>query len=241
VTQLVDLLYRFWPECPAVWLVGDRGFDVESLHRDLEERYGIHLVTPIRNAPDTSGGTDSIGVPTCSCAGSPKAMAYKQAEYFWDADKRRAHGIAPGEWISTKENKAGHRWHCRDCGATAATRFWRSPRFHGYLPHAGEHPTRIALRIALLLRRNAAESVFSQVKHRGVDLRGSDVPRWVSSDNQMAWLVAGCYLGLTLRRLAHETGLYRNAHDEAVDRGLVKITGRNGWGRDGLAPMSLAA
>jgi hypothetical protein len=57
----------------------------------------------------------------------------------------------------------------------------------------------------------------------------------------MAWLVAGCFLGLTLRRLAHETRLYDAAHAEAVDRGLVEITGRNGWGRAGLAPIPLAA
>ncbi|MEA2382239.1 MAG: hypothetical protein QOH72_2210, partial [Solirubrobacteraceae bacterium] len=47
VTRLVDILYAYWPECPIEYLVGDRGFDVpDELHRDLEECYGIHPVTP---------------------------------------------------------------------------------------------------------------------------------------------------------------------------------------------------
>jgi hypothetical protein len=63
-------------------------------------------------------------------------------------------------------------------------------------PHAGQHPTMIALRVALLLRRNTAESLFAQLKHRGIGGRGSEVPRWISTDRQMAWFVGGCVLAV---------------------------------------------
>ena len=69
----------------------------------------------------------------------------------------------------------------------------------------GKH-WKVDLRTALLLRRNASESVFAQIKHRGVAARGVKVPRWVKTDNHAGWPTGGCLLGLTLRRLAHEDG-----------------------------------
>jgi hypothetical protein len=64
---------------------------------------------------------------------------------------------------------------------------------------------------------------------------GNNVPRWVRTDRQVAWLTGMCLLGLTLRRQVHETGLYDEVYKEALDKGLLKLTGIGGMGRAGLA------
>lgn len=124
---------------------------------------------------------------------------------------------------------------CPDCGNDGYTGFHHDPRRHTYLPREGEHASRIDLRTALRLRRNAGESLFAQIKPRGVAGRGSNVPRWVRTDNQVRWLTGACLLGLTLRRVVHETGVYDDVRQEALDAGLTKLTGRGGMGRAGLA------
>jgi hypothetical protein len=51
--------------------------------------------------------------------------------------------------------------------------------------------------------------------------RGQRHPRSANSDRRMEWLVGGALFGMTLRRLAHETGEYQRALDEARSLGLV--------------------
>jgi hypothetical protein len=228
VTPLIDRLYAYWPECPIEYLVGDRGFDVpDTLHQDLEECYGIHLVTPWKRSRD-DGGPGDLGTPYCHCTGVGKPMKLAQSDGFVDAAKRRADGIPPGVRIDFKKNKARHRWVCPDCGTSGGGRSFRAdPRRHCYLPREGQRAWRVDLRKALLLRRNAAESIFAQIKHRGIAGQGSNAPRWVRTDNHVRWLTGGCLLGLTLRRLAHERGIYAAAHQEALDRRLVKVAGQH--------------
>lgn len=241
VTRLMDLLYMHWPQCPIEYLVGDRGFDVPGeLHRDLEECYGIHLVTPWKSN-GSDGQLGDLGTPYCHCTGEGKPMTLKQSDNFIDAAKRRAAGIEPGVRIYDPKKLRRHRWFCSNCGTKGPdTYFHKDPRRHCYLPREGEHAWRVNLRIAMLLRRNAGESLFALIKHRGVAGRGVNVPRWVRSDNHVRWLTGTCLLGLTLRRLVHENGSYQDVHQEAVDASLVKLTGKAGMGRAGLAPAPSA-
>lgn len=232
--EVIDLLYRHWPECPIEYLVGDRGFDVPAaLHRDLEELYGIHLVTPWKRSADEVDA--ERGIPHCHCTGAPEPMTYRQSDGFWPAAKRRDAGIDPGERIDLKKTKARHRWSCAHCGNRENRWFWQDPRRHCFLPRGGIDPWRVALRAALLVRRNAAEGMFATLKHRGIAGKEVNVPRWVTSQRQMSWLIGTCLLGVTLRRVAHETGIYEQVREEAEAEQLLKLRGAFGRGRAALA------
>lgn len=234
VRMVVDLLYKYWPECPVEYLVGDRGFDVPaSLHLQLEECYGIHLVTPWKSDAG-NGGPGDLGVPHCNCGGELTPMKLVQSDGFWPAPKRRAKGILPGEHIDLKASKARHRWSCTDCGNRENTWFSKDPRRHVYLPREG-NDRRAALRSALLARRNAVESTFSLLQHRGMAGENVNVPRWVTSARQMTWLLGTALLGLTLRRLVHEAGLYDLARADMDAKGLIKLRSNAGYGRNALA------
>jgi hypothetical protein len=234
VAALLDLLYKLWPDCPVEYLVADRGFDQEELHRTLEECYGVHPVSPWkRNNEKTDGQPGTLGTPYCNCGTEPRPMKLKQSDNFYGSAKRRADGIAPGTHIDLSEARL--RWYCpreRPDGTPCLTSedryFLKDPRRHCFLPREGDHLWRIDMRKALLVRRNVAESIFAQIKHRGIAGRGTETARWVSSSEQMDWLLGGALVGLTRRRLVHETGGYDDAHREIVDRGLTKFSGAGG-------------
>jgi len=48
-----------------------------------------------------------------------------------------------------------------------------------------------------------------------------NVPRWVSTDEEMKWLCYGTSLAFTFIRVAHETGEYGRAHEKAERRDLL--------------------
>ncbi len=161
-------------------------------------------------------------------------MRLHQSEGFVDAKKRAKLGIPRGERIDFNK-KARFRWVCVDpnCGSRQDVYWHHDPRRNTWAPRAGQH-SRVALRTALMLRRNQAESAMAAMKHRGIGGRGSEVPRWVSTDNQFLWLTRMTDLASALRRVVHEDGSYWRVYDEAVGRRLVKIDVRHGQGRAGL-------
>lgn len=63
--------------------------------------------------------------------------------------------------------------------------------------------------------RNGVESVFSNIRARGIGHRGTLSPKWVESDRQMQWLVGGALLSETLCALAHESGAYQRLAAES--------------------------
>lgn len=205
------------------YLTGDSHFDNEATHRMLEERFGIHAVFP--HAVDLGTGikwTENNGTPCCAQHGDMKLI---QSEGFMSSSDRRKAGIAPGERLDL--SKARTRWVCEGdedgpCGARETIYWDRNPRAYPYLPFKGEHKSRIALRRALLLRRNAVESWNARVKARGIGNAGKNTPKWVRTDREMAWLCHGTALAFTLQRLAAEVGTYVAAHEEAEARGLLE-------------------
>ncbi len=240
--ELVRLIFELWgDDCPLEYLVGDKEYDDAELIRELEECYGVHLVTPWRRHKDEQPGAAAQGTPTCSCGTHPQPMKLHQAEGFWPPTKRRENGLRPGDRVDLKKTKARFRWHCvHDGRVTATTYFHHDPRRHPFLPRAGEHKWRVALRTALLLRRNAGESLNMQLKHRGIAGRGVEVSRWVTTDQEQDWLIGAALLGITLRGVVHACGLYKDAEDEALARGLIKLDG-TGQGRRSLVAHAALA
>lgn len=221
VPYLLELLFDLWPDCPIEYLIGDREFDVADLNDELEFRYGIHPVWPMRgsHAKDNQW-VKTDGVPRCAHHG---LMKLEWPENFFTPRRRLAEGIRLGD-IDDGLKRARLRWRCTEssCQVRATTYPRRNPRLYTFLPFRGDDHWRVGLRYALLQHRNSVESVISSAKGCGVGLRGLSHPRWVSSDRQAEWLAGATLLGLTLRRLAHESGAYAKAKDMAVRRGLIK-------------------
>jgi hypothetical protein len=201
------------------YLTGDAHFDNEGTHRMLEECFGIHPVFP--HAKDL--GTqiewhENQGTPCCAKHGDMKLI---QSEGFMSAGDRHKAGIVPGERVPLK--KARTRWTCVDPSCPVReTIYWNTnPRAYPYLPFKGVHKSRVALRRALMLRRNASESWNARLKARGIANGGKNSPKWVRTDREMAWLCHGVALAFTLQRLAAVTGVYDQMHEEAEERGLL--------------------
>jgi hypothetical protein len=234
--ELLLQVHALWQEVAGEpwepeYLVGDAHFDSGHVHEMLEAEFAIHPVfgrgTELGKEHDWH---DNEGVPYCVRHGKqPDGTSIKhtmkllQAEGFVDHSKRRKLGLAPGERADLKA--ARMRWVCtgvvtdedgteHTCGLTATTQWSKNPRAHTFLPFRGEH-SRAALRTALLLRRNMVESLNARLKGRGIGNRGMNVPKWVSEDREMEWLCFATSLSFTLQRLAHLTGKYDAAHQEA--------------------------
>lgn len=221
---LLEAIHSKWEQAAGEpwepeYLVGDGHFDIEPVHRLLEERFAIHPVfargIELGREHDWH---ENEGTPYCAAHGDMKLV---QSQYFVDHAKRRELGLAPGE--AADLSQASFRWTCTHpgCPVKATTSWNRNPRAYTFLPRKGEHRSRVALRRALMLRRNVSESLNASLKGRGIGNGGMNTPRWVSSDREMLWLCYAFSLSYTLLRLAHETGAYARAHSEADQRGLL--------------------
>lgn len=222
---LIEELFARAPWIDPQYLVGDAEFDVSArLAFDLERRYGIHPVFPLRETVGRKWDWGAQrGVPHCSKHGAMKRV---QAEAFHDqhAEPRR---YEPDFDTARKGWKARIRWECTACKSagvplTETTYPKRNARLYTYLPRGGEHRL-YATRLALMRRRNAIECVFAALKHRGIGDRDHHKIRWVTRAHHMQWAVGLALLGMTLRREAHETGLYEQCAEEAWARDLIKV------------------
>jgi hypothetical protein len=222
IRPLLMNIHQHWADCAGepwepAYLVGDAHFDNEQVHRLLEEQFGIHPVFPHAVLPGSAfAHADNLGTPRCSKHGD---MKLHQSQYFMDSTQRVAAGLGPGERVDL--SKAGFRWRCEQCHFTTTTRWDDGPRVYPFLPFRGEHRSRVALRRALMRRRNQAESLNARLKGRGISNGGMNVPRWVRTDREVKWLCHGVSLAFTLQRLAHLTGEYDTAREEAERLGLL--------------------
>lgn len=223
--DLLDKAFRYCPWLRPEYLVGDSEFDRSTrLAFDLQSRYGITPVFDLRENLGSSWKWDSTqGVPQCSRHGE---MHYHQADDLvpdsvpvrYDPDFEQAKSLYAGRI----------RWICRGCQSEGqkvrATTYIRdNARIYTALPRQGENH-RVALRRALELRRNCAESFNAQIKLRGLHMRGTKKARWVTKRRHMEWLAYLSVASVTFRREAHEAGLYRDAAEEACGLSLVKTS-----------------
>jgi len=220
VRGLLDLLFEHWSECPLEFLVSDREFDrEEALAADLEFRYGVHPVFPLReniSAKLPWAATD--GVPHCSQHGE---MKLKDRDGFFGPKGRLREGIRRGE-LPTSAKAARHRWFCQECGVTETTYTKNNARLYPFLPRQGDHRD-IGRRHALAARLNTAETINAVLKAWGTGLGSQRHAKWKPDRWKFDWWTGGCLASMTFRRLAHETGAYRQAFEEAVERGLLKV------------------
>lgn len=224
VPALLDELFRRAPWIDPEYLVGDSEYDSSTrLAFDLEARYGIHPVFPLRA---TLGGNwdwaSSRGVPTCAKHGAMKRV---QAEDFQTAAVTIRN---PRDFDEAKRaNKGRIRWECAECKKdrvrlTTATYLKHNARLYTYLPRGGDHRL-YATRLALMRRRNMIEGIFSTLKRRSIGDRDHHKARWATREIHMHWLIGMALLGMTLRREVHETDLYEQCAQEAWDLELTKI------------------
>jgi hypothetical protein len=97
---------------------------------------------------------------------------------------------------------------------------------------AGNVDDAAPFRQAFLLRRGAVESVFSVLGYFGLGDKAQRRMKW-GGDLEMEWVLALACLFMTGRRLAHETGLYTLAYEQAIAAGLLK---RPKWGTESPWP-----
>lgn len=211
-SQLLEILFRIWPECPARFIVGDSLYDhSEQLARDLENVWGIHPVfVPHGSRPRSSKEDDEIdGVPTCPHG----FMKRHKDDKFEVGLKRVAKGFPRG--VDIGHRQARIQWTClaNQC-AHRYTKPHIDPRRYRYVPLAGDHSLRYMGGV-LFCRRNSIESIFAQMKMGGYFGPGGMRVKWAKTFKEACWAYMLPLLGLTAKRLVHETGLYGDVQDEA--------------------------
>lgn len=212
--MLLKCIYDLRPEFPMEVIVGDGHFTIpHDMTGEIYLKYGVHTCFPRRKGDSTDNpwsGTD--GVPECRHG----LMQFEKEGEIWGAAKRRKHGLAPGTY--PKQNRPRLRWRCRK-GKCPSTETIMAQDWHlnTYLHHGGTHK-RAALRAALLARRNIIESIFAQLKHLGPGSRWPGRARWADDDG-MRWLLSLALVTMTAKRLAHESGAYYRAFEEARQLG----------------------
>lgn len=215
VLELLEQLFQLWPDCPMKYLVGDAYFDhSKEFNRKLLFNWGLVGVFPkaeayARDLPHVAHD----GVPHCRHG---EMTLDRRADFPIGAAWRRKRGLAPGEPAMVDPRLI---WTCPlDVCRNLTTRPRHDARLYTYLPRGGTHKS-AALRTALLLRRNAIESLFRCLHHFGV-ARKEGRPAW-AVDCDMDWLVSMALLQLTGRALAWESGLYAEVKQRARERRLL--------------------
>ena len=228
-THVVPMLERLMSLAPWLdpeYIVGDSEYDrATRVAFDLQARLGVCPVFPLRdNVGRQWPHGQHQGVPHCS-RGGHGAMKLVQSEDFMADSVTVAR--EPNFARAKKDFMGRSRWACEACKGegrkiVAATWFRDNARLYTYLPRGGNHK-RAAKRHALMLRRNLIEGLFSQLKRRGIGDTGHSNCRWASKEIHVEWLCSAALFAMTVRREAHESGLYETAADEAWARSLLKV------------------
>ncbi len=217
---LLGALFRHWADCPLEYLVGDGlyGRDRQYLH-DLEFSWGVHPVFPLVKTDISPAMPHAAtnGIPACRHG----LMKRRDHDGYVNPDRRRKLGIARNVLIT---DTARIRYACpiSDPNCTQQTVYTRDDgRLYPYLPHDGlESDTCVDRRHALLLGRNSVEMRFANLKGSGPGGTGQQRFK-MRSDRTSEWLISLNLLLATAKRVAHETGGYDRAHEDAREIGLV--------------------
>jgi hypothetical protein len=223
IPELLLKAFKLMPWLDPEYLVADSEMDRQTrLAFDLQSRFGITPAFDLReNVSKDFAWSETDGVPRCSKHG---AMHLQQVEL----DPYRAVPLDDVEDFEDAKRAYGGRmrWLCKECralGETVRADTWirHNARIYTALPRQGDN-WRAGMRQALMLRRNHAESVNSQIKLRGIGARNQFKARWVTKESHIQWLTYMAAIGPTLRREAHESGLYAKAAADAQQLQLVK-------------------
>lgn len=215
---LIGDLFALWPGCSLHALIGDGLYtpDREFTRQLLFDWYVQPLFPPKGAWAKRLPYAETLGVPHCRHG----AMRMEKRDEFYDAAKAARAGIRRGQPVPNP-TAARIRWVCpaREC-RRVYTRSWVDPTLYTYYPFGGDHRLYYE-RVAVQARRNCVESVFASVKDQGFAGRGPERAAWANDDGEMEWLAAMSLLGLTARRVVHETGLYSETYDVVESLGLL--------------------
>lgn len=221
--ELLESLYRLWPDCPAEYIVGD-SFYFHSI--DFSKRvvfnYGLrpafHTRANVSNhlpyMPEHPEWPGEWGVPRCK--GCSKLMRLHEIGGCVTLESRRKARLKPGEMAPTAGARL--RFRCNDCGGTSSSKISEDPRIYTALPIAGDSEARVR-REVLLIRRNGIESLNATIKWRGKGNRDQRRGR-KATDRRMDWHFGLHLMYLTGRRLIHLNGGYERALAEATACGV---------------------
>jgi hypothetical protein len=203
-SELLDLLYELWPDCPLKTIVADKAWDESKLVETCLVNYGVHLValqdertagqrTLTIDQHKNISGYYRDGRVVCRHHGEP--MLFKGSEFA------KRDGLMPGEPASRSEFRM--RFLCEQCGKSYSI----SPKGFGgengdwnVLTHFPRNPLgqpkRYAQRRAYETRRNTAEMTFASLKTIcQLGLKGASRTRLTDYDT-IATLIA---LSFTIR------------------------------------------
>lgn len=213
--ELLAVIFRLWPDCPAEYLVGDSWYDHSiQFALDLEFLWGLHPVFSLhgnRAERDTEFPSED-GVPKCEHTDSG-FMKRMQDDNFFAGLSRVEKGVPRGEEPPNRDAFIRYACPAKVCG-NHNLYVRADPRRHTYLPIHGDHKKHY-LRAAMLPRRNVVESNFGVLKMLGYFGPGRDRHIWAKTYREACWAFMTPILGLALRRLVHETGLYDEVYEEA--------------------------
>jgi len=239
VLELVAELRAMWPQAPVTWFGGDGLYDrSKRFHYEMEFVHGIHPVAQTYNVFSKQNPYHKTkGVPKCRHGW----MKREKARFVYDTPWRLRHGqplsaplnsgrVMDGAKRAT--DKAYIVWTCKrgQC-ETVTTRMRDDIRAHSFAPRDGDSEM-ASFRQAFLLRRGAVENVFSVLGYFGLGDKAQRRMKW-GGDLEMEWVLALACLFMTGRRLAHETGLYTLAYEQAIAKGMLD---RPSWGTDSPWP-----
>jgi hypothetical protein len=167
---VLNKLYELWPTCPAEVLIGDSAFDIEDICRLCEVSYGLHPVfvrKPSLALVEHPLDADAF----TKYRGNGQAYCYKHR----CAMELAGHGLAPRTGLlpgeASREGGFRVRFRCpiggdgdRGCGRPSLpmSTSWCAFPFYPHVMFG--QPDKHAMRIALLARRNTAESHNSALK-----------------------------------------------------------------------------
>jgi hypothetical protein len=223
--DLLERLFAIWPDSTAEYLVGDALYDHDKTFAyDLVFRWALNPVFPSHlpydsKLPYTEHNQEEPGVHGVPCC-RHGLMKVRDHDRWWGAKRRAEAGIERG--AHAPQVDARIRWVCAKGDKTCGMRTTRprdDARVYTYLPRAGSHK-RVAMREALLVRRNSIESIFAQLKGGGQGGPAQWRAFW-AEDQEMEWLLYAGLLFITARRLVNENGDYERVREEAETLGLL--------------------
>ena len=206
--DLLDTLYKYWPDSPMKALVADKLWDTKAAHLTCERHYGIHLVAIrqprgakakpkrfVEGSHKLIKKVDGLGQATCRKHGNKLDLG--------EVSVPSREGLLPGE--ADDKADALFRYRYVGCCGKPSVRMDLNPAAMPYYPHhPNGRPRRYAERRALeAFGRNQSEAAFSSLKSSGLAVAGSARMRSLNEDNVHAAIWAQL-LNRSLLTLASE-------------------------------------
>lgn len=222
-TELLEMLFMIWPDCPAEYLVGDAYYD-HSVSFASQLQFILNM-NPIfgRHGGRSDSSTKfaaTDGVPTCRHHPSGFKKRIGDHNFFMGLDGVRKGSPRGGE---PPNRQARTKWKCRseECHPVwEYTHPHEDPRRETRLPQQGDD-WRFYHRKAALARRNIAESGFAVAREWHLWGEAPCRIAYAKTVPEATFAFGLGFLGFVGRRLVHANGMYDEVVQQARDLGLL--------------------